>query len=38
TIINEKCFATSQCWTPCKKAIGSLQSKCMNGKCKCYNG
>nr|6MZT_A Chain A, Potassium channel toxin alpha-KTx 6.21 [Urodacus yaschenkoi] len=31
-----KCSGTRQCWGPCKKQTTCTNSKCMNGKCKCY--
>nr|ACD11762.1 hypothetical protein [Isometrus maculatus] len=31
-----KCYASSQCYEPCRGVTGRAHGKCMNGKCTCY--
>uniref|UniRef100_P0DYA9 Toxin LaIT6 n=1 Tax=Liocheles australasiae TaxID=431266 RepID=KAXU6_LIOAU len=33
---NIPCQVTNQCPKPCREATGRPNSKCINGRCKCY--
>nr|C0HJS9.1 RecName: Full=Potassium channel toxin alpha-KTx 1.18; AltName: Full=Peptide Rj1m1 [Rhopalurus junceus] len=35
-VIDVPCTVSKECWSACKKAVGTDRGKCMGKKCKCY--
>nr|P0DL46.1 RecName: Full=Potassium channel toxin alpha-KTx 16.9; AltName: Full=Toxin BoP2 [Buthus paris] len=35
-LIDVRCYASRECWEPCRKVTGSGQAKCQNNQCRCY--
>nr|B8XH42.1 RecName: Full=Potassium channel toxin alpha-KTx 16.6; AltName: Full=Toxin Tx608; Flags: Precursor [Buthus occitanus israelis]ACJ23151.1 putative potassium channel toxin Tx608 [Buthus occitanus israelis] len=35
-LIDVRCYASRECWEPCRRVTGSAQAKCQNNQCRCY--